>query len=105
MKISKKAFGFIGLGIFVILGIVDVNAATTKTEEVEETINYAVETIYDASMREGTTRIDQEGKNGSKKVTYSITYKYNKEVSKTKQSEKIIEPAQNKILVKGTKKY
>lgn len=108
MVTDKKAFKhavLIGLAGMVIFGIVDTSATNIKIEENEEVINYTIDTIYDANIREGTSEVSQEGKNGKKIVTYSITYKYGKEVKREWQSEKIIEPSQNEILVKGTKKY
>lgn len=105
---SKRVAKYVGstalLG-FVFFGISDVNATVTKTEEVEEPIKYTVNTIYDNNLREGTTRVDQEGKDGSKNVTYSVTYKYDKEIKRIKESEKVVKPAQEKKVVQGTKKY
>jgi len=98
----------IWLSIFltlVVLSVFDANAATTEIKEVEEVVNYSTDIIYDDTVREGDMEVTQEGKNGSKIVTYSITYKYGKEMSRAAKSEKIIEPAQNKKIVEGTKKY
>ena len=105
---SKRVFGsFIAITIagLVIFSAVDANSAITKFEESNETIKYTTDTIYDSNMREGTTEVKQEGKNGNKNVTYKVTYKYDKEVNRTVESEEIIEPAVNKTIVKGTKKY
>lgn len=99
-----KKIGCIILGALVIFNIIDANSSVTKTEEVKETVNFSTETVYDKNMRENTTTIKQEGRNGSKTVTYSIMYKYGKETKRVKLSESIIEPSQNKIVVKGTKK-
>lgn len=96
------SFALLALVVFF---IVDANLTTTTMEDHEETIFYSTETVYDDTMREGTSEVKQDGKNGSKTVTYSVTYKHDKEVDRKKESEKILEPAQNKILVKGTKKY
>lgn len=101
VKITTSAV----LGAMAIFGISEASATITKDEEVEEPIKYTVETIYDSTKREGTTEITQEGKNGSKKVTYSVTYNHDKEVKRSIKSEKTIEPAVKQIVVKGTKKY
>lgn len=93
------------LGSMAIFGISEANSTVTKDEEVEEPVKYAVETIYDNTLREGTTKVNQEGKDGSKKVTYAVTYKHDKEVNRSVKSEKTVTPAKNKIVVEGTKKY
>lgn len=76
-----------------------------KTEEVTETIKYSTSTIYDNNMREGLRELKQEGKNGKKTIIYSVSYKHDKEINRKKESETIIEPAINEVVVKGTKKY
>ncbi|MBR3157420.1 G5 domain-containing protein [Candidatus Saccharibacteria bacterium] len=93
------------LGAMAIFGISEANSTVTKDEEVEEPVKYTVETIYDNTMREGTTKVNQEGKDGTKKVTYAVTYRHDKEVNRSVKSEKTVTPAKNKIVVEGTKKY
>ncbi|MDO5449098.1 MAG: ubiquitin-like domain-containing protein [Clostridia bacterium] len=63
------------------------------------------ETIYKTSAQvyKGETKVEQEGKTGSKEVTYRDKVVDGKVTKSTKLSEKVIEPAQNKILVSGTK--
>lgn len=108
MNLAKKIITSvccIGFSTFAITGTIASNTPIVKTEEVTETIKYSTSTIYDNNMREGLSELKQEGKNGKKTVTYSVSYKHDKEISRKKESEIIIEPAINEIVVKGTKKY
>ena len=104
---SGSAFKYVaGIGVItlVIFGVASANSATTKTIEENEVIKYTTSTINDNTIYEGETVIQQKGENGSKVVTYLVTYKNNKEVSRKKQSEKIIKPVKNEVVAKGTKK-
>lgn len=108
MNLTKKIITSvccIGFSTFAITGIIASNTPIVKTEEVTETIKYSTSTIYDNNMREGLRELKQEGKNGKKTITYSVSYKHDKEINRKKESETIIEPAINEVVVKGTKKY
>lgn len=106
MSFLKKAAGYLfGISFFglAVFGVAYANATTTEIEEREETVNYSVETIKDNTLRKGTTKVKQEGKNGSKTVTYSVVYnRQGKEVDRVKKSEVINKKAQNKIVLEGT---
>jgi hypothetical protein len=106
-KSGHVTAGILGIGAvsMIVFGVIDANAATVEYEEVDEPIKYTTETYYDNTLREGNTRVDQEGKDGKKTVKYAVTYKYGKEVSRKTESVDIIEKAQNKKISKGTKKY
>lgn len=108
MNLTKKIITSvccIGFSTFAITGIIASNTPIVKTEEVTETIKYSTSTIYDNNMREGLRELKQEGKNEKKTITYSVSYKHDKEINRKKESETIIEPAINEVVVKGTKKY
>lgn len=108
MGIAKKIITSIcgiGFSAFAIVGTIASNVPIVKTEEKNEVIKYDTNIIYDNTMREGLSETKQKGKNGIKKVTYSVSYKYEKEISREKKSETIIEPAIDEVIVKGTKKY
>ena len=108
MSITKRTiYSAVGTGVlaFATVGSIASNIPIVKTEEEIEIIKYGTNILYDDTMREGLSEIRQEGKNGTKKVTYSVSYKQDKEVSREKESEVIIEPAIDEIVVKGTKKY
>lgn len=108
MSIGKRIVGGIaGVGMLslAVFGVVDMNMTETKTEMVDEPIKYTTNVVYDNTMREGTSEVEQEGKDGKKAVEYAVTYKYGKEVSRKKKTETVVEAVQNEKIVKGTKKY
>lgn len=104
--LAPKIIGII-VGISSICGLGAVVSHTdTTTEQVVETIQYQTKTEYDNTKREGAQTIKQEGKNGSKTVTYEITKNYlGNETSRKTVDVKVDKAAQDKIVVVGTKKY
>ncbi|NLL63238.1 MAG: DUF348 domain-containing protein [Ruminococcaceae bacterium] len=68
-----------------------------------ETIKFKTVKKASASIYKGTSQIEQEGKNGSKTVVYKDKIVDGKVAKAIKVSEKIIEPAVNKIVLEGTK--
>ena len=80
--------------------------ANEKIEEKVETeeIEFKVEKKLDNSLKEGEEKVTQEGVKGVKEITYKITYRNGKQISKEKVSEKITKQAQNKIVLVGMKK-
>ena len=108
MNLSKRILFLVccvGFLFFAITGAIASNNFVVKTEEADETIQHSTNTILSGDMREGLSELRQEGKNGRKKVVYSVSYRHDKEVSRKKESETVIEPATDEIIVKGTKKY
>lgn len=103
-KIMKGVVGSIFAGLCVLFLIL-VNITTTKTEEIEEPIKYAIKITYDANIRDGVREVKQAGKNGLKKVLYEVTYRNGSEVNRKKQSETIIEESVDEEVTVGTKKY
>ncbi len=105
-KTIAKIIGVV-LGIGSICGLGAVTSYTeTTTAQVVETIQYQTKTEYDSTQREGTRTTKQEGKNGSKTVTYEITKNYlGDETSRKPIDTKIDQAAQDEIIVVGTKKY
>lgn len=98
--------GLAVLGTLVIGGgVIYANGFSSEIEEKIEPIAFQTITKEDNTKREGTTEVQQEGKAGSKKVTYKITYHDGKEVDREKESETVVEEAQDEIILKGTKKY
>jgi len=82
---------------------ITVYRVTYEERTAVETIKYT--TIYKTSSRvyQGTTEVEQEGKNGSKTVVYRDKI-VNGEIAKsTKLSERVDQAAVNKIVVTGTK--
>lgn len=78
-----------------------------KNGEMIETENVAIvhgsRTVDDPNLEYGKESIKEFGLNGSKKVTYSVLYENNREVSRQVVKEETIEEAQDEIIAKGTK--
>ncbi|MBQ1451425.1 MAG: DUF348 domain-containing protein [Clostridia bacterium] len=82
---------------------INVYRVTYEERTAVETIRY--ETIYktSADVYKGETKVEQEGKNGSKTVVYRDKLVNGKVAKSTKLSEKVDSAAVNKIVVSGTK--
>ena len=80
-----------------------VQRVVIKEETVTEDIPYSSETQNSSSLAAGTTQVKQAGQNGSKEVTYRITYINGKEDSREAIDEKVIIQPVNEIIVVGTK--
>ena len=76
---------------------------TTKTETVEESIPYTSESQYSDSMDQGTSQVTQNGVNGAKTVTYTVTYVNGTEESRQQVSEEVTQNPVNEIVTYGTK--
>lgn len=74
-----------------------------KREKKTEEIAFSVETQKSSSMYVGSSKVTREGVNGSKEVTYQITYVDGKEESRKKVKEKVIKEPVSKIVTEGTK--
>lgn len=68
-----------------------------------EEIPFETKEEDDPSLEKGKTTIKQEGKVGSKEVTYKITYQDEQEVSRKEVSEKTVTKPIDKIVLIGTK--
>ena len=77
---------------------------TTKEEKKTETIAFEKETRETKDLEEGKTRVVQKGVNGTKEITYKVTYENGKEVKREKVSEKITKEPVKEITEIGTKK-
>lgn len=75
------------------------------TETVEEAVEVAYKTIKKKtdSLYKGQTKVEQEGKNGKKLETYAVTYTNGKESKRELISSEVLEEAQEKIVLVGTK--
>lgn len=69
----------------------------------QEVIEYTTETIEDPNLPVGEIQTQQEGVNGVKLTAYKETYLNGQRISQTKLSESVINEAQNRIIIKGTK--
>lgn len=76
---------------------------TTKEVTEKEEIKFKTETKKDSNIKSGSKEVTQQGVNGSKEVTYKITYdETGKEIAKEKINEKITKQPVNEIIVTGT---
>lgn len=73
-------------------------------EVVSNTIAYDTLTEEDNTMEVNTTEVKQTGEEGQVEVTYTVTKKNGKEVSREQVSSKILKQAVTEILVQGTAK-
>lgn len=75
-----------------------------KTITEKETIKYDTKYIDNDELEKDKTKVKIKGVNGEKAVTYLVLVdKDGKEISREKQSEKIITKATNEVVEKGTK--
>lgn len=96
-RVSPKKSEAIEDGMKIVVQRVEI-----KEETVTENIPYSSETQNSSSLAAGTTQVKQSGQNGSKEVTYKITYVDGKEQSREVINEKVTKEAVNEIIVKGT---
>ncbi|WP_251554429.1 peptidoglycan DD-metalloendopeptidase family protein [Neobacillus muris] len=80
-----------------------VEVVVDKEVNQREEIPFAQQTEEDASMDKGETKVKQEGQNGARSVTYSISEQNGATVKKEQTSEQILQQPVDKIVVKGTK--
>ena len=82
------------------------SAGTEKNEVVEEKIAFASRTENEVNMLRGVTKITQVGKDGVKRITYSVKYdKDGKEVSRVKIEEKISRQAVEQVTKIGVSDF
>lgn len=74
-----------------------------KTVEEAKSIPYETVVKKDSSLEKGKKVVKNEGTNGKKQVTYKVTYKDGKEVSKKEVQSKTLSKPVNALVVQGTK--
>lgn len=82
---------------------VEVFRVSTKTITVDEKIAFKTTQKKDSSMNKGTSKVETKGVNGSKAVTYEVTYINGKEAKKTELSSVTTKNPVNKVEKIGTK--
>lgn len=83
--------------------VIEVFRVETKTVTVNEDISYSTTKKEDSSLDRGTSKVETEGQNGEKTVTYEITYINGEESSRNELSSKTIKAPVNKVELVGTK--
>ncbi|MCM3668910.1 M23 family metallopeptidase [Mesobacillus maritimus] len=81
------------------LAVVEITKEVYQTE----TVSHEKKVEEDDSMFKGDTKVKQEGKDGKKGVTYSITEKNGEVVDKQAIETKVLEEPVEEIVIKGTK--
>lgn len=82
---------------------IEIQYVTKKQIVKEEEIAY--ETVYESSssLYSGQTSVKQEGQNGTKELTYEVTYVDGEEESRELVSEEVTKEPVNRIILQGTK--
>lgn len=80
--------------------VVDVEIKTVKEEK---SIPYETVVKNDSNLEKGKKVVKSEGTNGKKQVTYKVTYKDGKEVSKKEVQSKTLSKPVNALVMQGTK--
>jgi uncharacterized protein YabE (DUF348 family) len=81
---------------------VRITRVTYRTESAVEVVPFPTVTVYDQSMRVGTSRVDQEGVNGHEVVTYRIRTEAGREVEREVVHTQMFEVPQEEQVVVGT---
>lgn len=74
----------------------------TKTESQELSVPFETKYYDDATLAKGSTKVVQEGQNGSKTVEYEVTYKDGIKTRQKVISEKVTRNPVDKIIANGT---
>ncbi len=80
-----------------------INRVTKEKETVNETVAYSTTYEDSSSMYEGSTSVKQQGVNGTRKVTYEITYVDGEEESRKEVDSVQTKAPVNQIILRGTK--
>ena len=75
----------------------------TKEETKTDDVVFQIDTKNDSTIEKGQTKVQQEGKNGTKETKYKITYVYGKETAREVISETVTVQPVSKIVLNGTK--
>ena len=80
----------------------------TREETIVETemINFNTKEVNNTNMKRGTRKATTVGVNGSKEVTYKVTYdSNNKEIKREKVAEKVLKDAVDEVVAVGVSDY
>lgn len=92
-----------GSEVKVIRQLEGLDVTVKKEKRVKENIAFEEETVEDADLVTGKTRVEQEGKEGEREYTLNVVETNGKEVSQSKEDEKVTEKPQKQIIAEGTK--
>ncbi|WP_169252981.1 resuscitation-promoting factor [Brevibacterium sp. 'Marine'] len=105
VKLDKDDFLSVPMSAEVSDGqVLTVNRVKNDTVKDKQTIKAKVETKKSDSLYEGETKVETEGKDGEKQVTYKVKTINGEEVKKEKKDEKVLSEPKTKVVIQGTKK-
>jgi murein DD-endopeptidase MepM/ murein hydrolase activator NlpD len=80
-----------------------VQVIVDKESYVKEALPFGKEVVEDASLFKGDTKVRQNGQNGLREVTYSISEQNGQTVAKQELNAKVLQEPINEVTVRGTK--
>lgn len=101
--LTNQSIPYVGQKFNITPMIQSIQIQVEKEVVKQEVIEYITETIEDPTLPVGETYTEQEGYNGIKLTSYKESYINGERVSQDKISETVLNEAQNRIVVKGTK--
>lgn len=105
VKLDKDDFLSVPMSAEVSDGqVLTVNRVKNDTVKDKQPIKAEVETKKSDSLYEGETKVETEGKDGEKQVTYKVKTINGEEVKKEKKDEKVLSEPKTKVVLQGTKK-
>ena len=105
VKLDKDDFLSVPMSAEVSDGqVLTVNRVKNDTVKDKQAIKAKVETKKSDSLYEGETKVETEGKDGEKQVTYKVKTINGEEVKKEKKDEKVLSEPKTKVVIQGTKK-
>lgn len=84
--------------------VLTVNRVKNETVTEKESIKPKVEKKKSDSLYQGETKVEKEGKNGQKEISYKVKTVNGDEVKKEKKDEKVLSKPEAKVVIQGTKK-
>ncbi|MGO2863567.1 MAG: ubiquitin-like domain-containing protein [Brevibacterium sp.] len=105
IKLDKDDFLSVPMSADVSDGqVLTVNRVENKTVKEKESIKAKVEKKKSDSLYKGETKVESEGKDGQKEISYKIKTVNGDEVKKEKKDEKVLSEPKTKVVIEGTKK-
>lgn len=105
IKLEKDDFLSVPMSADVSDGqVLTVNRVENKTVKEKESIKAKVEKKKSDSLYKGETKVESEGKDGQKEISYKIKTVNGDEVKKEKKDEKVLSEPKTKVVIEGTKK-
>lgn len=104
LKLDKDDFMSVPLSSKVSDGqVLTLNRVENKTVKEKEAIEAKVEKKKSDSLYEGETKVEEEGKDGQKEISYKIKTVNGEQVKKEKKDEKVLSKPETKVVIEGTK--